>query len=279
MFLSGISDEAGKPIEMQIRAHQELGWKHIEIRNVNNTTLAYAEEKEFDDIRRQLDQAGLQVSCFASQIANWSRDIFGPFEKDTEELGKAIPRMKKMNTPFIRIMSYANKNNVSEAEWRAEAIRRLKELAKMAEDGGIMLLHENCDGWGGHGPAESLELLREVNSPKLKLLFDTGNPVAHNQDAWDYWTKVKHQVLYVHIKDGTRLPDGKARWCYCGEGIGSVRRIVADLFAGGYTGGVSIEPHIASIVHEGKAATPETLYQSYVEYGKRLNRIVAEAKG
>ncbi len=35
MFYSGISDEAGDSIETQIRAHQQLGWVHLELRLVD----------------------------------------------------------------------------------------------------------------------------------------------------------------------------------------------------------------------------------------------------
>ncbi len=278
MFLSGIADESGKAIETQIRAHKELGWKHIEVRDVNSTTLAFADDKEFDSIRAALDKAGMQVSCFASRIANWSRDIFGPFETDTDELRRAMPRMKTMGAPFIRVMSYANKNKIGIGEWRKEAIRRLRELAKMAEQGGVILLHENCDGWGGLGPQQTLELLAEVKSPALELVFDTGNPVWHQQDPWEYYTQVKKHVLYIHIKDANRAADGKVVPCYVGEGLGNVRRIVKDLVASGYAGGLSIEPHIAAIVHEGKESSPEELYRTYVEYGRRLIKIVEEAK-
>ena len=33
-YLSGFADEAGAAIETQIRATQQLGWQHIEMRNV-----------------------------------------------------------------------------------------------------------------------------------------------------------------------------------------------------------------------------------------------------
>jgi hypothetical protein len=33
-YLSGFADEAGAAIETQIRATQQLGWHHIEMRNV-----------------------------------------------------------------------------------------------------------------------------------------------------------------------------------------------------------------------------------------------------
>lgn len=278
MFFSGIADEAGKPLAMQIKAHKQLGWQHIEIRNVNETTLAWADDAEFDRIHAELDKAELQVSCFASQIANWSRDITAPADKDYDELKRAIPRMKKMKCPFIRIMSYSNKTNIADAEWRKEAVKRLKVMTKMAEDGGVILVHENCDGWGGHEIRNTLELISEMNSPAFKLVFDTGNPVGHKQNAWDYYVAVKPFIVYIHIKDGLTQPDGKVKWFWPGQGEGYVRKIIVDLLHRGYTGGLSIEPHIGSIVHEGKEATPETLFKSYVEYGKRLMRVVSEAE-
>ena len=277
MFLSGIADEAGTPLQTQIRAHKELGWKHIEIRAVNDTTLALADEKQFEEIRSQLQKAGIQVSCFASRIANWSRDILGPFEVDVDELKRSIPRMKKLNTPFIRIMSYTNKTHVPEAQWRDEAIRRIRELAKMAEDGGVTLVHENCDGWGGLGPKQTLELLEVVGSPALKLVFDTGNTVFHGQASFDYYARVKPHVVYVHIKDVRKTGD-KSTPCYPGEGQGEVPKIVRDLLDSGYEGGISIEPHIAAIVHEGKTSDPAVMYSTYIAYGRRLMALVEEVR-
>ena len=275
MFFSGIADEAGKPLEAQIRAHRALGWQHIEIRNVDETTLAYASDAEFDAIHGALQEAGLQVSCFAGQIANWARDIMGPLEKDLDELRRAIPRMRKTETPFIRVMSWANKSKVEEAQWRRESIRRMKELARVAEDGGVTLVHENCDGWGGLGPKQTLDLLAEVNSPAFRLVFDTGNVLSHGHDTWDYYSQVKEHAVYVHIKDWSRE---KSAATFPGEGDSEVRRILADLFASGYDGGLSIEPHIKAQVHLGTESDPKAMYDTYVEYGRRLMALVADIR-
>ena len=276
MFFSGIADEAGAPVADQIRAHKELGWSHIEVRMANNTTLSMASEEEFDAIHSELHRAGLQVSCFASPIAK--RDIKGPLQQDTAELRTAIPRMRKMNTPFIRVMTWGNKSGVSEAEWRADAIARMKELAKMAEDGGITLVHENCVGWGGLGPDQTLELLAEVNSPALKLVYDTGNPVPHKQDPWDYYSRVKAHVVYVHIKDAVLTDEGH-KYTFPGEGDGAVERVLADLLADGYGGGISIEPHLASGIRSDRNAPPEATFNAYIEYGRRLMALVEKVKG
>jgi sugar phosphate isomerase/epimerase len=281
MYLSGIADEAGKPIDTQIRAHTELGWKHIEIRNVDGVNLASPDmpEATFEAIREKVTEAGLQVSCFASELANWARPISGDFQLDVDQLRTAVPRMHKCGTEFIRTMSWPNdmNNPLGDDDWRDEAIRRMRELAKVAEDGGVTLVHENCSGWAGQGPEQSLRLLEEVGSERLKLVFDTGNTLGHGQDPWEYYRGVKDHIVYVHVKD-RKMADGKEQACYCGEGDARVCDILTDLYAAGYRGGVSIEPHLAAAVHLGKEAEDEAAYRIYVEYGRKMTQIVEEIR-
>ena len=137
-----------------------------------------------------------------------------------------------------------------------------------------MLVHENCNGWGGLGPEQTLELLEKVDSENLRLVWDTGNPVAHGQDPWAYYKAVRDHIVYIHIKDGV-MEEGSMRYTFPGEGEGCVREVLEDMLARGYDGGISIEPHLQAIVHEGKGATDEeAAFQTYVEYGKRLMDLV-----
>ncbi len=281
MFFSGISDEAGQPIERQIAAHNDLGWDHLELRMVDGENITQLSDAKFDAICGALEDAEKKVSCFGSAIANWARPITGEFHIDADDLKQAIPRMQHLDTPFIRVMSYPNHDTdpIPEPEWRRESIRRMKELALMAEDGGITLVHENCSGWGGLSAENSNILLGEVGSPALKAVFDTGNPVTYGQNAWDYYNAVYNDIAYVHVKDAKKI-DGVDEYCMCGDGDGYVKEILGDLLGKGYEGGISIEPHLAAIIHTG-ATTDNTdfLYQSYTDYGKRLMDIVAEVTG
>ncbi len=272
MKLSGIADEAGKSIEEQIRAHKELGWDLLEPRTAGSANFSRIPEKEFEDACSKLEKSGIMVSCFASEIANWARKISGDFTLDLEDLKTSIPRMRKLNTKFIRVMSYPN-DGWDEAEWEKEAKRRLKELTKMAEDGGIVLAHENCNGWGEE-PDRCLELIEEINSPSFKMLFDTGNPVTHGQDSLEFYHKVKKHIVYVHIKDAKKTEGGHV-FTYPGEGDGYVNEIVADLKKWGYEGVLSIEPHLQKIIHESREAdSPEKAMEAYLNYGRKLERIV-----
>ena len=56
-----------------------------------------------------------------------------------------------------------------------------------------------------------------------------------------------------------------------------VRESLADLKAGGYDGCVSIEPHMGAVIHTGERSTSdEKLKATYIEYGRRLMRMVKE---
>jgi len=275
MKFSGISDEAGQAIETQIKAHKELGWKYMEIRNVDGENLTMVSDAKFDEIYDRVAASGLKVSCFSSAIANWATEISGDFKKDVDELKRAIPRMHRLKTKYIRVMSWPNnkENPLSEAEWGKEAVKRMKELAKMAEDGGIILAHENCSGWGGLSGDHMLKLYEGVNSPSFKLLYDTGNVIAHDYgDTWTFYSKVRHLIEYVHIKD-YRLGTKPLRATYPAEGDGKVKEVLQDLKKAGYDGFVSIEPHLASVVHEGKVGDKDLTYKTYITYGQKLMQV------
>ncbi len=273
MFLSGIADEAGKSIEKQIQAHKELGWSHIEVRNVDGKNLTDVDENTFNEIAEKLEKAEMNVCSFGSQIANWARKISGDFNLDVEELKRAIPRMQRLHTKYIRIMSYPN-DNWDDSKWREEVMRRLKELAKIAEDGGIILAHENCSGWGGQNPEQAADIIETINSPALKFLLDTGNKPHQKGTPWEVYQKIKDYIVHVHIKD---YQGEKA--VFPGEGDCRVAEVIKDILASGYKGGFSIEPHMTSVIHLGKTANdPEAAYHLYVEYGRKAQSLIEKAK-
>ncbi len=275
MFFSGIGDEAGVSLDDQIRAHRELGWKHIEVRNVDGVNLTDLSDEAFEEAADRLSSAGIAVSCFASQLCNWSRPITRHADIDRQELARALPRMRELGCRFIRVMSYPNAG-WPEEKWRGEALARLKGLVWMAEEADVVLVHENCDGWGAQGHEQTLELLEQVGSENLKLLWDTGNPVAYGQDPWDYYEAVRQHVVYVHIMDAV-MENGEVRYTFPGEGDGRVRDVVRDLLKHGYEGGFSIEPHMKAIVHEDREAAGGA-YEVYVEYGQRFMRLVEQVR-
>jgi sugar phosphate isomerase/epimerase len=288
MYLTGFADEAGAAVDVQIRATRELGWRDIEMRNASVAGAPAGmfhdlPEREFQLAADQLDAAGVRINCFGSAIANWAHKIEDPFEITLAEVRRTIPRMQRTKTKLIRMMSYAVRD--ADDQMEEERFRRLREIHRMFTDAGITPVHENCMNYGGMGWQFTLKLLENV--PGLKLVLDTGNPIFSDdrskpkpwpkQSSWDFYSHVREHVAYVHIKDGRwDAQNGKSIFTYPGEGDGDTRRIVGDLLARGYDGGISIEPHMGAVFHDPASQRSLDACEIYMEYGRRMMKMIAE---
>ena len=276
MYLTGFADEVSQDLEKQIQVTKELGWNAIEARSVWGTNIHDISEKDFERVQRILDDAEVRVNCFGSTIANWSKRVSDPFDISIAEVERAIPRMHALETKLIRIMSYAR--CLGEEQNKEERFRRLREICGRFIDAGITPVHENCMNYGGMSWCHSLELIENV--PGMKLVFDTGNPVisedyskmtGETQDPVEFFKQVKKHIAYIHIKDA-RLENGAERFLYPGDGDACIPQILQMLYDSNYQGGISIEPHMASVFHDPNSAnaSAEESYATYLEYGRRL---------
>ncbi|MGI6088226.1 MAG: sugar phosphate isomerase/epimerase family protein [Kiritimatiellia bacterium] len=288
MYFTGFADEAGKDLATQIKVTRELGWKNIEARSVQVDdfpagNLHDIPDAAFERAVEQLAAAGIQINCFGSTIANWGKKIDEPFDSSLAEIRRAIPRMQRLGTKLVRIMSFAVREGDDQME--NERFRRVREIQRMFNDAGLTPVHENCMNYGGMGWPFTLKLLENV--PGLKLVFDTGNPVFTDdrsqpppypkQSSWEFYRHVRDHVAYIHIKDGMVGQDGSV-YTYPGEGKGEVRRIIQDLLKRGYDGGISIEPHMGAVYHDPSGQHALNAPEIYVEYGRRIMRMVNELR-
>jgi sugar phosphate isomerase/epimerase len=299
MYYTGFADEAGDSIDVQVRATLELGWSNIEARSVDGVNLTDLSDEKFEAVCDKLAAAGIRINCFASAIANWSRDPrrAEDFQYSVEALRRAVPRMERLGTKLIRGMSFAVVQDEAPDSQELERIifDKVRRLVRICEEAGILYLHENCMNYGGLSHEHTLRLLENVRSPNLKLVFDTGNPVFTDrrlgpppygkQSAWEFYSNVREWIHYVHIKDGRYLRESggifpEVEYTFPGEGDGDVARIVGDLLQTGYDGGLSIEPHLAVVYHDDSVrSADEVRYENYVEYGRRLMRLVEAVSG
>ena len=291
MIFSGISDEAGNLLDTQIRASQELGWHHLEMRNVEVPGFAKSNfhdipDAAFDLAVGKLGEAGIQVNCFASTIMNWAKTIETPFDVTLGEVRRAIPRMQRLGTKLVRIMSLKPADDADAIP--SVVFERVREVTKRFLDAGLTPVHENCMNHGGMSWQHALQLVD--HAPGLKWVFDTANPVFNpdriqpkpwpRQDPWEFWTRVKPHVVHIHVKDARwNLAKNDADYTWPGEGDGAVRRILTDALASGYDGGLSIEPHMVVVFHDaGSKANDAATAANYVEYGRRLERLLEEIR-
>ena len=287
MILTGIGDEAGNSIGAQIRAAQELRWQHLEMRGVEvagfpKANLHEIPDKAFETVVAKLQEAGISVYCFGSTVMNWAKTVHDPFEITLGEVRRCIPRMQRLGTKFVRIMSF--KPGDDEERISSAVFERVREVTKMFLDAGITPVHENCMNYGGMSWQHALQLLEQA--PGLKWVFDTANPVFNadrmkprpwpQQDPWEFWTHLRDHTAHIHVKDATWVPAKKdADYNWPGEGQGRVRDILRDALTRGYDAGISIEPHMVVVFHDANSASnDEAMRVNFVEYGRRIERMI-----
>ncbi len=291
MILTGISDEAGASLDSQIQATLDLGWKHLEMRAVEVPGFPKGNfhdipDKAFSLACDKLQATGISVYCFGSGVMNWQKNITTPFEITLAEVNRCIPRMQKLSTKFIRIMSF--KPGDEEFTIPTQVFHRVREVTKMFLDAGLQPVHENCMNYGGMSWKHALELLDKV--PGLKWVFDTANPIFNpdrtkpkpwpKQDPWEFWLHLRDHSVHIHIKDATwNSAKNDADYNWPSEGKGRVRDILKDALSRGYDAGISIEPHMVTVFHDANAkANDEASRANYVQYGQRLEKIISSIK-
>ena len=256
----------------------------VEVPGFPKANLHDLPDAAFEVVVEKLATANVRVNCFGSAVMNWAKTIETPFEVTLGEVRRAIPRMQRLGTKLIRVMSFKPADDA--ATIPPAVFERVREVTRVFLDAGLQPVHENCMNHGGMSPSHALQLLEQV--PGLKWVFDTANPIFNpdrakpkpwpKQDPWEFWTQVRDVTVHIHIKDATWNPaKNDADYNWPGEGQGRVREIVQDALARGYDGAISIEPHLAVVFHDASVtSSAEVQYNSYVEYGRRTERLVRE---
>ena len=111
MELMGIADEGAVTIDGQIEVTQALGWRWIESRFVEvegfeKGSIHEIPDAAFDVVADKLEESGVGIYAFGSTICNWQKTVETPFDVTLAEVARAIPRMKRLGTKYVRIMSF-----------------------------------------------------------------------------------------------------------------------------------------------------------------------------
>jgi sugar phosphate isomerase/epimerase len=285
MKLTGFADEAAPDLSTQIKATKELGWNYISARGIDGKNIHDLDEAAFDTAYGQLQDAGIKIAEFGSLIGSWAKKIDSDFTITMDEVERCIPRMHRLGTQIVRVMSYAQEP-WGEDQHEQERFRRLRAITSRFSQEGITVAHENCMNYGGFSSGHTLKLIEEV--PGMKLIFDTGNPVFQRdrsqpepqpwQDAWQFYQDIIDHVIHIHVKD-CRNPvsdDVEPEYVFPGDGQAYIPAIMEDLKTREYSGFVAIEPHVATVFHaKSEDVDWDQCYSSYVAYGKSLEKLVS----
>ena len=133
--------------------------------------------KNLDEIKAGQDEAGIQLSTFSCETGG---PLVDPNNRDNlvEGAKRSIEAAKKMDCQRLLVTTGNEIQGVSRAAQHKSIIDGLKAVASLAEDAGIILNLEplnilvNHKGYYLYTSKEGFEIIDEVGSPNVKLLYD-----------------------------------------------------------------------------------------------------------
>lgn len=259
--LAAFADEISPDLSEQIRVCKNNGVMFFELRGVAGKNVMDFDKDLKNTIREQLRANGMGVASIGSPIGK--AKINDSWAAHFDRFKQAVEIAEFFAAPFIRLFSYYTPEPGGDfAPHRQEILRRMQAKVDYIKDRPVVLVHENEKEIYGDGGARCLDLLKSINSPKLRAAFDFANFVQIGERPLDNWPLLRPYTVHIHIKDAL-LGSGKV--VPAGEGDGQIEPIVADAYKNGYRGYLSLEPHLKVAGH------------SHGETGEALFKVAADA--
>lgn len=240
--LSGFADEISQDLDEQLAVLADESISHLELRSVWSVNVADLDDAQVARLRRRLEEAGVQVSAIGSPIGKI--DIDAPLEPELDRLRRVADIAAQLGTNLVRVFSFFIPQDRDPQLYRSQVIDRMRALAEVAEERGLVLAHENEKKIYGDRPERCADIIASVGSPVLRSTFDAANfvqcGVRPHTDAYEL---LRPYLVYVQIKDAL-MATGQV--VPAGQGDGQVAETLAALRDSGFQGYLSLEPHLAA---------------------------------
>ncbi len=259
--LAAFADEISPDLDEQIRVCRDNGVMFFELRGVAGKNVLDFDQAMRSEIRAKLSANGIGVASIGSPIGKVK--INDSWEAHFDRFKIAVELAEFFASPFIRIFSYYPPEKDQDIRRHRDAVmKRMQAKVDYVKAGNVVLVHENEKDIYGEKGAGCLDLLKTINSPKLRAAFDFANFVQAGERPMSNWPILRPYVAHIHIKDAKA---GTGQVVPAGQGDGQIEPILADAYKSGYSGFLSLEPHLKVAGH------------SHGETGLELFKVAADA--
>ncbi len=257
--LSGFSDEISPDLEEQVSLVTKLAMSYLEFRSAWGINVLDLDDDQLARAQQVLDAQGVKVSSIGSPIGKIRID--DDFEEHLHRARHAVEVAHRFGAPYVRIFSFFMPPGQNPDDLRDEVLRRMRALADVAEEGGVIFLHENEKEIYGDIPRRCVDILESVGSPNLRAAWDPANFVQVGVHPFtDGFAAIRPYLEYVQIKDA-HLSTGEV--VPAGRGDGEVAQTIRALHADGFDGFFSLEPHLSQTHSLGGFSGPELFTEAW----------------
>jgi sugar phosphate isomerase/epimerase len=273
--ISAFADEVTDDFLGQVKylAKEHVGY--IEPRFINKKNIMDLTKDELADAGKMIQDYGLKVSAIGSPIGKVRLDE--PFEPHLEKFKYAVDIALLFESPYIRIFSYYAPQGKNIDEYRNQVMERMAVKVDVLEDVDVTMVHENEANIYGHTAKNCVDIVKAIDSPKLRLAYDPANFVWGEKitdNVKSCWPLMKPYVVHVHIKDW-KLGE-KDVGSIPGEGDGQIKELLAELAAINYNGCLTMEPHLQAGGQFGGSTGPKLFSRAIDAIRKLANEVGLE---
>ena len=245
MKISAFGDEIAVDFEEQLRGLKGLDIRLIDIRAAWGVNCSQFTGDQIENIASLLARYDIGLSCLGSPIGK--SPIVDPIEAECERLKTIGETAHQLGARNIRLFSFYPAGEIDDAALQL-SIDRLGALAEIAAANDLQLLLENEKGVVGDIPERCIQIMRALDSPRLRFIWDPANFVQCGaaDQVHRFWDDLQPYIGYIHIKDA-RLADNTVT--VAGDGDGQVLALLRRLRESGYEGVLSLEPHLLEARH------------------------------
>ena len=262
--LSAFGDEIDPNIDVQMDELEKSGVKYIELRVVNSKGVTEYTPSEFREIVKKMNDRGFKASSIGSPIGKIN--ITDDFAPHLDRFKNTLELAAEAGAKYIRMFSFFMPQDKC-AEYRDAVLERWNSFLEAAKGYDVILAHENDRGLYGERPENCLDLVKTLNHPQMKLIFDPANYAIAGYDTVSAFQMLIDHVCYFHMKDASAA---KCKEMPCGEGDGNLPFIIRELKKREFNGFLTIEPHLRS--EDYNVGGPGLFRIAY----NALNKVIAE---
>jgi len=267
--LSGFADEISPKLDEQVAQLKKLNMKYLELRSIGGKNVSDFTDEEAESYKKVLDENGLRVSAIGSPIGKIKAS--DPFEPHLEKHKRVLRMAEIFDTPYIRFFSFYVTKETRNA-MKAVVLKRMAALLE-ASPKSVKFQLENEEGLYGESPESCHELITTLKRPNLRMTFDFANFVLQGYDTRKAWQLLHSTTTYFHIKDGTHEP---RQILPAGEGEGHLGEILNEAQHNGFSGFLSLEPHLGEARKDGGFSGESNFARAHRALVKVLKAIGAE---
>jgi sugar phosphate isomerase/epimerase len=239
--LSGFADEISPDLSQQLAVLAAESISHLELRSVWSINVADLDDAAVARVRLALDAAEVEVSAIGSPIGKI--DVAAPLGPELDRLRRVADIAHQLGTPIVRVFSFFIPAGADPDDYRVQVVDRMGALAGIAEEHAVVLAHENEKQIYGDSPQRCAGLIAAVDSPALRATFDAANFVQCGyRPHTDGYELIRPYLIYLQVKDAVAATGAVVP---AGQGDGEVRQTLAALKESGFSGYLSLEPHLA----------------------------------